>query len=306
MNARGLIFAAIIAVAAATTAKADIIFDDTTGIGLEPNGTAFMNGLYQGYEALSKERTWATDLVDGEHFNHKARRAYRRSSVIPDAIMDRNLLEDDAAELAAALERLRNAYDRGGRTVAPVQAASAQVSYDCWIEAAEGANPNDGLLTSSETRRADVARCKGDFNAAISRVEEAANFRLTEVAKAEPKAAAAPAAMAAPKPFVVFFAWDKFALDSSAIRIIDDAVATANKHGIVDFSVTGHADRSGPEEYNLGLSLRRASAVRDALIERGVKSSGISLAGRGEAEPAVPTDDGVREPANRRVEIILL
>jgi OOP family OmpA-OmpF porin len=42
------------------------------------------------------------------------------------------------------------------------------------------------------------------------------------------------------------------------------------------------------------------------LIARGVKEGGISVAGRGEAEPAVPTEDGVREPANRRVEIILL
>lgn len=304
MNAKGLVFAAVIVVAATGAARADVIFDNTSGIGLEPNGIAFMNGLYQGYEALSKERTWATDLVDGEHFNHKARRAYRRSSVIPDAIMDRNLLEDDAAELAAALERLRNAYDRGGRTVAPEQAASAQVSYDCWIEAAEGSNPDDGFRSSSEGRRADVERCRGDFEAAIKKVEAAANFKLTEVAEAAPKPAPAP--MAAPKPFVVFFAWDSFVLSSAALRIIDDAVASANKHGIVDFSVTGHADRSGPEEYNLGLSLRRANAVRDALVERGVKSSGISIAGRGEAEPAVPTADGVREQANRRVEIILL
>jgi OOP family OmpA-OmpF porin len=84
------------------------------------------------------------------------------------------------------------------------------------------------------------------------------------------------------------------------------AVATAEKHGIVDYSVTGHADRAGPEAYNLDLSLRRANAVRDALIQRGVKASGISVAGRGEAEPAVPTADGVPEAANRRVEIILL
>ena len=294
--------------AVSTTAKADVIFDDTTGIGLEPNGIAFMDGLYQGYEALSKERTWATDLVDGEHFNHKARRAYRRSSVMADEIMDRNLLEADAAELAPALVRLRNAYDRGGRSVAPVQAATAQVSYDCWIEAAEGANPDDGLFSSSEARRDDVARCKGDFEAAIKRVEEAADFRLTEVAKAAPKPAPAPApeAMDAPKPFIVYFDWDRFDIKPAGFQVIDDAVAMANKLGIVDFSVTGHADRSGPEDYNLGLSLRRASAVRDALIERGVKSSGISLAGRGEVEPAVPTADGVREPGNRRVEIILL
>ncbi len=88
--------------------------------------------------------------------------------------------------------------------------------------------------------------------------------------------------------------------------MIDDAVATANDLGIADYTITGHADRSGAEDYNLQLSLRRADAVRSELISRGVKEGGISVAGRGEAEPAVPTADGVREPANRRVEIILL
>jgi OOP family OmpA-OmpF porin len=105
---------------------------------------------------------------------------------------------------------------------------------------------------------------------------------------------------------MMHFEFDSDALTAAAQNIIDEAVATAEKHGIVEYSVTGHADRAGPEAYNLDLSLRRANAVRDALIQRGVKASGISVAGRGEAEPAVPTADGVPEAANRRVEIILL
>jgi OOP family OmpA-OmpF porin len=309
MKAKGLLFVAAVALTLSGPAKADVIFDTTTGIGLDPDGIAFMNGLYEGYEALSEDRTWATDPVDGEHFNHKARRAFRRSPVHPDEIMDRELLDDDAAELSAALARLRKAYDRGGRYLAPAEAATAQVSYDCWIEAAEGANPATGLASHSDWRRDDVERCKREFEAAMSVVESVAYFRLTEMRKpptGAPTPAPAPQMAEAPKPFIIYFAWDSAVLDSAGMRAVDAAVEMAERLGIVDFSVTGHADRSGPEEYNLALSLRRANVVRDALVARGVKASGISVAGRGEAEPAVATADGVREPANRRVEIILL
>jgi outer membrane protein OmpA-like peptidoglycan-associated protein len=55
----------------------------------------------------------------------------------------------------------------------------------------------------------------------------------------------------------------------------------------------------------MALSLRRADSVRSSLISGGVSADKITVAGRGESEPAVPTADGVREPKNRRVEIIL-
>ncbi len=309
MKAKGLLFGAAVVLALSAPSRADIIFDNTTGIGLETTGTVFMNTLYKGYEALSEERTWATDLLDGEHFNHKARRAARRSSVMPDEIMDRELVEADIPDLSASLVRLRTAYDRGGRTIAPELAATAQVSFDCWIEAAEGANPDVGWRSHAAKRQEDVERCRDQFEKAISDLEAVTYFRLTEFRKPAGSPAApepVPQIAAAPEPFTVYFAWNDDVVDSAGNRVIDDAVAAANDLGIADYTITGHADRSGPEDYNLQLSLRRADAVRSALIARGVKEGGISVAGRGEAEPAVPTADGVREPANRRVEIILL
>ena len=52
-----------------------------------------------------------------------------------------------------------------------------------------------------------------------------------------------------------------------------------------------------------GLSLRRAERVRNDLIGRGIPGDKIQVAGRGEREPLVPTEDEVAEPRNRRVEI---
>ncbi len=312
MKAKGLVIGVALVLALSAPVKADPIFDDTSGIGLDTSGTAFMNALYEGYEALSLERGSATDLLDAEHFNHKARRAARRSSTMPDELMDRRLRPADMADLRSALARLHKAYDRGGRTIAPDLSATAQVSYDCWIEAAEGANPDYGWASHSAWRQDDIDRCKGEFEKAMSSLEASTYFRLTEFRKppdsmAMPAPApTAPQVAAAPETFIVYFAWDSDAVDRSGDRVIDEAVAVADSLGIADFSITGHADRSGPEDYNLNLSLRRADNVKAALVARGVKEGGISVAGRGEAEPAILTDDGVREPANRRVEIILL
>jgi outer membrane protein OmpA-like peptidoglycan-associated protein len=69
--------------------------------------------------------------------------------------------------------------------------------------------------------------------------------------------------------------------------------------------VTGHADKSGPDAYNMALSLRRANNVKDELVRDGVPAASIVVVGRGESQPLVPTADGVREPQNRRVEIVL-
>jgi OOP family OmpA-OmpF porin len=311
MRNRLVLLGACVGVALAASAKADIIFDTSTGMGLTPDGTAFMNGLYEGYVGLRNDRLDAADLSDAEHFNLKARTAARRSDVLADTVADRDLAEADAKELSAAWIRLHNAFDRGGRSLAPADAARAQVSYDCWIEAAEGANPDTGMMSWAGFRTDDVARCKSDFESAIAAVESVAKLKLTPFSRpaAKPAMAAAPAKapMAeAPKPFIVFFGFNSADVTAAGNRVIDEAVATAEKMGIVDYTVTGHADRAGPADYNLQLSLRRANAVRDALIARGVKASGISVAGRGEAENAVPTADGVREPKNRRVEIILL
>jgi outer membrane protein OmpA-like peptidoglycan-associated protein len=69
--------------------------------------------------------------------------------------------------------------------------------------------------------------------------------------------------------------------------------------------IIGHTDRVGTEDFNDKLSLNRAEKVRDMLKDMGVRAGAMTLVGRGEREPAVPTDDEVAEPRNRRVEIKL-
>lgn len=72
-----------------------------------------------------------------------------------------------------------------------------------------------------------------------------------------------------------------------------------------EISVIGHTDRVGSAADNDRLSLQRAQTVRDLLVKAGVDPAIITIAGRGEREPAVATADGVALAANRRVEINL-
>ena len=69
--------------------------------------------------------------------------------------------------------------------------------------------------------------------------------------------------------------------------------------------LAGHADRSGPNDYNVDLSQRRANNVAVYLEGRGVPRGSIATEAFGESRPLVEPADGVREPQNRRVEITM-
>ena len=105
--------------------------------------------------------------------------------------------------------------------------------------------------------------------------------------------------------FMVFFDWDRSNLSAQALNTIKQAAAAYKTKGNARITATGHTDKSGPENYNMALSLRRATAVKDALVREGVPATAISVIGAGEKGLLVKTADGVREPQNRRVEIVI-
>ena len=105
--------------------------------------------------------------------------------------------------------------------------------------------------------------------------------------------------------FMVFFEWDKSDLNAASLETIQKAAAAYRAKGGAQIKATGHTDTSGPDTYNMALSLRRANAVKDALVRDGVPERDISVVGLGESQPMVKTADGVREAQNRRVEIVI-
>jgi OOP family OmpA-OmpF porin len=122
-----------------------------------------------------------------------------------------------------------------------------------------------------------------------------------------PTVAVAPPQAAQPQApsFMVFFDWDRSNLSAQALNTIKQAAGAYKTKGSARITATGHTDKSGPDAYNMALSLRRANTVKDALVREGVPATAISVIGKGETQPLVQTADGVREPQNRRVEIVI-
>ena len=277
-------------------------FDTDSAEELGANGTEFGNALYRGYSALADERDGAFDLTDAEHFNHKARTAARRSAVQPDAVMDRDLTDEQMPMFQEALDRMRIAFERGGMTLAPRDAANAQVSYDCWIEATEANRTVRRANSESEQS------CKDEFDAAIAKVEAAATHELTPVNYTQQAAVPVPAK--APEPtaasFIVYFEFDSTNPTPVGRDTLAEVVKAVKADEGLSVRLTAHADSTGSSAYNLALSRRRLDAVTAAFLEGGVSLDRVSEEDAlGESAPLVPTGDGVREAGNRAVEIAL-
>ena len=265
----------------------------------ETGGASFTQSLAREYRDLSVfEADEMADWESADYFAGKGLRAAAGNEVPPETGAARRLSDAQAGEFSSARGRLVALLDANARTKAPEDAAIAQARFDCWIEQQEeGHQPED------------IARCRDEFFGALERLDSiiaAAPSTAPPAPAAEPapQAAAAPQPPVRPQAYILFFDLNSEEISAEALAVIDETLAAARAAGYTEFSVTGHTDRAGAADYNLALSLRRADAVRAAMAARGADPDGIFVAGRGEAEPAMPTADGVRDQANRRVEII--
>lgn len=263
-------------------------------------GTDFSRSQAGTYLAMS-ENQWQgqVDFSGSEHFARKSMRAARGEAVAPDVPGEKGFVPVKLGnELLAARQRLAGVLQNNATTRNPTLAARAQGAFDCWVD--EAADPI--FAVEGEWLNSKVQNCRRDFESAMTELEGA------RPAAAAPAPAASPAPAApvrADQSFLVFFDFDRSNLTPEATGVIRRAAELARRGGTARIVITGHADRSGSDAYNMALSQRRANAVRDALVRDGVPGNRISTTARGEAQPLVPTPDGAREPQNRRAEIVI-
>ena len=144
----------------------------------------------------------------------------------------------------------------------------------------------------------------------FSAVRAVLTYRFAPPPPPPPMAAPMPAAAPAPAPamartFLVFFDFDKYNLTPDARRVIEAAAQSYKATGSARIDVSGYTDLAGTQAYNLRLSQRRADAVAGYLMKQGVPKNVMDVKWFGKEHPRVPTPDGVREPQNRRVEIVM-
>ncbi len=242
-------------------------------------GSAFTQALTEEYKSFVAEEHDEYDWAAADYFARKGLTAASGTAVPPEdpATYD---LGDAAGEIAAARQRLITDLDNGGRDAKPAVAAKAQVKFDCWVHEQDEGWQKD-----------EIAACKNDLMAALDELEK--------------KEAAPAGGTMAPGNYTVYFDFDKAVINAAGQQVINQVLADARMHPPSSVSVTGHTDTVGPADYNMALGLRRADAVRTALISGGVPADKITVASRGFTDLAVPTGPNVREAKNRRAEIIL-
>ncbi len=258
-------------------------------------GSPFTQKLTSEYRDFVESEKDQMDHADAIHFARKGLASARGDVVMPEPLGDWNIQPENMEELSVGRSRMVAMFDLGSREMYPDVSAIAQSRYDCWMEQQEENFQPD-----------DINKCKREFLAALQQLEGA----MPAAPPAAPVAATNPLDVNPNAPmaienamYLVFFDWDESTLGPGAQSVLDAVAGEVSKRSLNAINIIGHADRSGSEEYNQKLGMRRANAVRDALVQRGINASMINVGTRGEDERLVETPDNVREPANRRAQI---
>jgi OmpA-OmpF porin, OOP family len=173
-----------------------------------------------------------------------------------------------------------------------------------FTQAVSGAQFDGTAITAAGAVPANIKLANQNNNSFLLGVRYAFNVAapmpIAPVAQSAPAPAPAPA-----RSYLVFFDWDKATLPDRARQVIKEAAANSTSVPYTRIEVNGYTDTSGTRQYNQTLSLRRAHVVQAELVRDGVPQAAIAIQGFGDTKLLVPTGPGVREPQNRRVEIII-
>ncbi len=171
----------------------------------------------------------------------------------------------------------------------PVQAATAQTKFECWLEGTHEAVHGDNAVT-----------CRKAFEDAMLLI-----YAPAEHAEAQPAPIPAAAQAPAPAAYIVFFDFDKSTLSPESREIIAGAAKAINAGSRAQIRIDGYTDTMGTVDYNMSLSDRRGNAVEAELVRDGIAEGDIGVEARGKSDLLVQTADEVREPKNRRATIEL-
>ena len=244
-----------------------------------PGGSPFNQALGHDYadfagELINREG----DREDSDYFARKSLAAGRGQIVPPENVGNWAIVTPwDAKEgypqiLNAARARLVKVLDAGARERQPQLAARTQVDFDCWI-----------VHMEKSWWTAMTGSCHNEFFANLAKLE------------GQPMA----------HEYRVYFAFNKYNLTPDSLRILRDVTEAAMADPKMRILLVGHTDAAGTDAYNMGLSHRRANAVRAQLLHDGVATGRIDERWVGKHQLMVLTPNGVREPRNRVVVITI-
>ncbi|WP_193171495.1 OmpA family protein [Nisaea nitritireducens] len=316
-------------------------YDTDELAGMAPPNSQFLQSLSNEYVALGDLERTEYDWPDTAKFFDRAIRAGKGEMVEPEMMDQRDLDPAARQELKQARDKLTALFSAGARSVAGSSSASAQGGFDCWMQELEEGHQPDDIAKCREMFLAalsDVeATVKGalvvllpedDGKLGVIRVENQQGSITLDTSRASalvartdtaPKStgtfaeddvrvvfgAAIAAGPTPPVTFMLYFEQGTDTLTPESLILLDKVLETIRQRKLPQVEVSGHTDRSGSANFNDRLALDRASIVGQEVLNLGVPEEVITVESYGERAPIVPTADGVSEPRNRRVEIVI-
>ena len=229
------------------------------------------------------------DWNSAKLYSEKALLALNGKEVLPEDITYWELSEEKVNEINQAHKNLMAVYSEA-KISDPQNLAIAISSLDCWSEQQE-----------EKWQIWDINKCKNNFLDSLHLIYEKI---ASEQNNKESKESVTVVTKNNDNELmqVIYFDFDEELLSNVSINKLKNFI---NKNNLIinKYIIVGHADKKGTKVYNHNLSLKRAKAVKEILLEMGISNKLITLLGKGEESPAIITLDGIAHPANRRAEI---
>jgi OOP family OmpA-OmpF porin len=244
------------------------------------------------------------DFQASERFARKSLASGKGEAVPPDNVVANGPGVRLEPELEAARARLMTALNGDATTRVPNAAARAQASFDCWLDEASdpilvGSPPNPASV--DPWLQAKVQNCRDAYYAAMNEIDA----RRTVAAAPAVTPMVNPPAAGRQQAYITFFDFNQSTVTPEGMTVLKNVSDNVRRGGTATVTVTGNADRSGTDNYNMALSERRAEAVKGILLRNGVSPSVIVTVAKGETQPLISTADGAREPQNRNVAVYI-
>ncbi len=327
-----------VVLAAATTLSACASNWDIDGVSKMEAEKGYLAAAQKEYIAIAQSEYDESDYSDSAYFLEKARQATMGNHPIIQIVDEREVPPGTAPDLQAAYDELSKLAGPKAWQRAPGELARAQAQYDCWLQEQEEGFQQDHIkacrmgyetalaeLKEILAKRVDlfVVLPHEDGSVGGIEIDDGKNKVVLDKALAAARTGDKPAksfaidkgevdkifgdALASqpipPKSFTLYFKNNSTDLTEASKPEIVNVFQDIDRRKVAEVFVIGHTDRVGGLQTNDRLSLKRANAVLEYLVGRGIKRDMMQAAGRGEREPVIKTKNSVAEPKNRRVEI---
>jgi len=257
------------------------------------SGEGFLPQLAKAYQEFAQAEADQYDWADADYFARKGLIAHGGHYPAPEDMRRWEIADEHKPALRDARDRLVSTLTVDIQQQFPTDAARAQMLYDCWVEQQEENWQTEDIATCQKQFEKHMANLDTTILAAQVNDDAPSNIPLPVEPTLEPFE----------QVYNLLFPLDSTHINQDQKNMLDDVAFVA--HGLKNLIIrlTGHTDRMGDEAYNMTLSKKRAMAVEDEFLRRGIATEHMIIEAKGETDPAVPTQDGIKEPKNRRVEI---